>query len=347
MIQSIKKNLGFLCFLFLFSWVITIKNQLSYAGSWEELDFYWDAPFWLFLNALLIFYLIEFLHEKVFQVRPNKGLVRYYLRFFLITLIGYLLFWNLFAYLIASLFRTADFGFHSNSLQLAHRLMSQTVDFLIFGGFSMAYHYYRQKASYEARLAQYEISLAKRQIHQLKAQLNPHFLFNSLNILDQLIDENSKRASNYLNQLAEVYRLALRTSEKELIPLKDEVQFIRQYFNLLQVRFKGNYRLHIEKELTDLNVLVPPFCLQVLVENVISHNVGTKNQPIDIRIWEDDGIVVQNKKMAKRNKYSNSGIALDNLNRQFELLCNKSIRIDSEDQYFTVILPLMKIAAND
>ncbi|RZT95961.1 hypothetical protein EV201_0590 [Ancylomarina subtilis] len=268
------------------------------------------------------------------------------MKYFGIGFVCYMTYINLFGISIALIFDTFSQNFASN-LQIFHSLIDQIIDFLIFGGFSLAYFYFIENRDYKQKMNEYDISIAKSKIQQLKAQLNPHFLFNNLNILDQLIEENQEKASDFLAQFSELYRYALNSSDKELISLKDELAFSQNYFEMMNRKYPDCYQLHIDDAIWNTDAIVPPFCLQVLIENAIVHNLGIEENPVNIHISNHNGIRVSNTKIATRKKNKGNGLALKNLSEQFLLLSNIPVAISEDNSYFAVTLPLIKLNKHD
>jgi len=345
-IQYLKNNQTFILFLFVFSWVLTLKNKIGFANSWNDLVFHPDAPFWVFIDAFFIFIFIDFIkgrfEKKNIKETPSA---REYLKFFGIIFICYILIINIFGILISIGFNTVSRNF-STSYQITYKVFIQIIDFIIFGGFSLTYLYFKENRNYKKRLSAYEISNSKSKIQQLKAQLNPHFLFNNLNVLDQLIEENQDKASAFLSQFSELYRYTLRTSNKELISIQEELTFIQNYFELMETKYQGYYQLIIKNAIKNSNTIVSPFCLQVLVENAIVHNLGTIKNPVIIEITIENGIKVTNNKIEQTRKKKNNGVALKNLNEQFKLLTNNPIIIKESEDNFMVKLPLINTNNN-
>ena len=345
-IQYLKDNQNFILFLFVFSWFLTIKNKIGFANSWNDFVFHPDAPFWVFINAFFIFIFVDFI-KRIFKKKNTKETISVweYLKFFGISFVCYILIMNVFGILISVVFNTISRNFNS-SYQITYKVFVQIIDFVIFGGFSLAYLYSKENRNYRKKLNAYEISNSKSKIQQLKAQLNPHFLFNNLNILDQLIEEDQFKASDFLSNFSELYRYALRSSEKELISIQEEFTFIQNYFELMETKYQGYYQLIIENHIKNSNIIVPPFCLQVLVENAIIHNLGTIKTPVIIHITLENGIKVSNNRIKQGRKKNNNGVALKNLNEQFKLLTNMPITIQESEIDFTVVLPLIKTNDN-
>ncbi|MCL3781359.1 histidine kinase [Prolixibacteraceae bacterium JC049] len=343
----LKKHLLFILFLFGFSWIIALDNKFGIAYITGFFQFHFDAPFWIFINALIIFVVFDLIQRKGNSKAPDRASrFKYYLIYFGIAMLAYLIFTNLFGLIVALTFGTLKQNFAS-TFQVIANLFSNIFDFFIFGGFSLAYFYSIENRLYRQRISNYEISLAQGKVQQLKSQLNPHFLFNNLNVLDQLIDEDKYQASDFLAQFAELYRYALNSSDKELIDLDAELNFATNYFHLMEVKYQECYNLIIDQSIRKTGRLVPPFCLQVLVENAIKHNLGTKEKPVNIRLYLDNAIRISNNKVAKTRNSKGNGVALNNLNKQFKLLTRNEICINDDDEHFAVALPLLKNKIDD
>ncbi len=346
-IQFIKGDITFILFLFVFSWVFTLKNKIGFANSWGDFVLHPDTAFWVFIQAFFIFLFINLVKKRIDKTNTSAApTVKKYLLFFAISLIIYLLITNIFGILISLAFDTFSRNFNS-SYQLTYKLFNQIIDFTIFGSFSLAYLYSKDNKDYKNKLNDYKISTSKSKIQQLTSQLNPHFLFNNLNVLDQLINENQEKASAFLAQFSQLYRYVIKNSTKELITIQKEIEFVQNYFELMEKKYQGCYLLNIANSIKTKNTIVPPFCLQVLVENAIIHNLGTTKNPVIINISNHNGIQITNNKIETINKKKGNGIALKNLSEQFQLLTNSSVIIEDTKDVFSVSLPFIKTNNND
>lgn len=179
------------------------------------------------------------------------------------------------------------------------------------------------------------------QLSALKNQLNPHFLFNSLNTLSWLINEDKAKSQLYLQKLSQVLRYSLSMQEQTMVNLKDELILMDNYIFLLQMRFGENLKITQKLEGKE-KFRIPPHSLQLLIENAIKHNVISSNSPLKITIEikpEEEIIIVSNTIHAKANS-AGTGIGLVNLSERFRLLVGREIEI-LQDKAFTVILPLI------
>lgn len=180
------------------------------------------------------------------------------------------------------------------------------------------------------------------QLDTLKSQINPHFLFNSLNSLSMLIHENPRRAEAFVDEISHVYRYLLRANEQPLTTLGRELQFIQSYFELLKTRYGTGIDLQILVEEDQSESKIPPLTLQLLVENAVKHNVILPEQPLKISIEvQGKSLVVRNNLNRKNSILHSNRIGLANIAAKYNLLGGKSISFREEDGDFVVTLPLL------
>lgn len=211
----------------------------------------------------------------------------------------------------------------------------------IVGGYYEITYYlqlYRQALTEAEVLKKIQV---QRQLNNLKNQVNPHFLFNSLNCLSALVYEDARRANEFLDELATVYRYLLQSNENQLVPLQAELAFIRSYGYLLKTRYGHALRWTVQVEETERDGYLPPLTLQALVENALRHNVIDAQQPLTIRIvGSADSLTVVNSIQRKSRPVMTSSGRLTNLTDQFSALALKPPLITDDGQYFTVSVPL-------
>lgn len=192
---------------------------------------------------------------------------------------------------------------------------------------------------------QLERARAEAALEALKNQIDPHFIFNSLNTLSHLIRENPSKARLFNDHLADVYRYILHNKGNDLVMLQDELNFLQDYFSLLKIRFEE--AVHLKISIPDFmfqRYLVPPISLQILVENAIKHNKFSDDMPLVIKITlNGEEIVVHNEIRKKIPRKASSKIGLSNLNERYLLITNKMISIRSTETDFYVSLPVLKI----
>jgi sensor histidine kinase YesM len=184
------------------------------------------------------------------------------------------------------------------------------------------------------------------ELEALKNQIDPHFIFNSLNTLSHLIEEKPQKAKQFNDNLADVYRYILQNKRRELVLLREEMEFLEDYFFLLLIRFEKAVQLdiYLADELKD-HYLIPPISLQVLVENAIKHNEFSDLSPLVVSIrLEEDTLIVHNRVHRKTLRKPSSRIGLNNLDERYHLTTGKRIEVTATEQEFTVALPVLKIA---
>ncbi|TMI74450.1 MAG: histidine kinase [Bacteroidetes bacterium] len=181
------------------------------------------------------------------------------------------------------------------------------------------------------------------ELQALTNEMDPHFIFNSLNTLNHLIVNRPQQAHLFNNKLAQVYKYFLINKTRELISLKDEMEFIDDYFFLLQIRHDGKLHLHVDLNEENNKAMIPPCALQVLIENAIKHNEFTEDNPLHIKISMNGHYIrVSNNAKPKPYAINSTGIGLKNLSSRYRIISKKNIEIEKGRDNFTVKLPLIR-----
>jgi two-component system, LytTR family, sensor kinase len=188
-------------------------------------------------------------------------------------------------------------------------------------------------------------AVTQSQLLGLKSQVNPHFLFNSLNTLSSLIEENEKEAEDFLNEMTKVYRYMLRGGDEQLVPLHTELRFIDSYLHLLNRRFGSSLQVTLDIAEADKQKLVPHLSLQVIIENAFSQNSMSKAEPLFIKISSGKGNKLQVSNSRQPKMISNVidfEAGLDNLVTKYRLLNSAEVLIRDEEKQRCIILPLIE-----
>lgn len=182
------------------------------------------------------------------------------------------------------------------------------------------------------------------QLEGLKGQVNPHFLFNSLNSLSSLISDEPEKAEKFLDELSKVYRYLLRTNEDGLTTLDTEMQFIYSYFHLLKTRYGDGLNMDVKIDDRFLVYLVPPLTLQILVENAVKHNMILKDQPLNILIMTTNSgkLLVSNNLQRKDRMVSSNKVGLINIVNKYRLMKQEEISVRDDGKEFAVAVPLIQ-----
>ncbi len=203
------------------------------------------------------------------------------------------------------------------------------------------YVYYNNKMEAERRAAEAEKENISYQFAALKKQLNPHFLFNSLNVLSSLIYHDANKANIFTKKLSAIYRYLLNTDKRSLVRLDEELEFVKDYIFLQKIRFGENIQVEIKNETQELQSYVVPASIQILVENAIKHNQATKDCPLKINIEIKNNCIVVSNNLQLLPDMKKNGIGLTNLSKQYELQ-NKTIMIEKDEHNFRVTIPIIR-----
>ncbi|MEM6964428.1 MAG: histidine kinase [Bacteroidota bacterium] len=180
------------------------------------------------------------------------------------------------------------------------------------------------------------------ELSALRTQVDPHFLFNSFNVLSGLIDEDTEKAQSFLAELSAIYRYVLEQRNEDTCTVADELNFAKQYLHLQRMRFEDSIYLKTDIGEEVLHKKIPSLTLQLLLENAIKHNGFNEQHPLHIEITqEDDQLRVSNNRKARTNLTESNGIGLQNIRERYRLLTTQSLTIDANPDFFTVKLPLI------
>ncbi|MEF3078648.1 histidine kinase [Winogradskyella poriferorum] len=199
-------------------------------------------------------------------------------------------------------------------------------------------HYQKSKIKEQKVIA----GAASAKFDALKNQLDPHFLFNSLNVLTSLIEENPDSAQKFTTALSKVYRYVLEQKNKELVTVDEELNFARTYMSLLKMRFEDSIIFEIPEKASNPESKVVPLSLQLLLENAVKHNMVTSSKPLHIKIYEDGNhLVVMNNLQPKQIVKKSSGVGLENIKQRYQLLTERKVYINQREKDFAVAIPML------
>lgn len=183
---------------------------------------------------------------------------------------------------------------------------------------------------------------ANAQFESLKNQLDPHFLFNSLNVLDSLIEENPVQAQRFTNSMSKIYRYVLEQKDKELVSVKEEIDFAKTYCELLKTRFEDAVTFDFNISEEDKKGFVVPLSLQLLLENSIKHNFATSSKPLNIKIFTEKGnLIIENNLQTRELPNTSTGVGLANIVSRYNLLTERNVFVEKSEAFFRVKLPIL------
>ena len=208
------------------------------------------------------------------------------------------------------------------------------LDFMIY-----SFNHLRKEEIQSIEMTNNQMNL---QFKALKSQLNPHFLFNSLNTISSLLYKDPEKAEEFIRKFAESYRFILDQNDKTLIPLEKELAFVEAYNYILRMRFQDSYKLSVDLPEIAKGSFVPPLSIQMLVENAIKHNLISKSSPLEVRLkCEDNYLHVSNNINPLREQAESFQIGIENIKKRYAFFTNENIKLEKTD-FFTVSLPLIK-----
>jgi len=205
-----------------------------------------------------------------------------------------------------------------------------------------AYFFFKAFTTKKVEEHQIKSKTETAKFESLKNQLDPHFLFNSLNVLTSLIEENPKQAEKFTTKLSKIYRYVLQQKNQDLIEVTNELQFANNYMDLLKIRFEDAVEFNVSTNFTDDKLKIVPLSLQLLLENAVKHNVISTTKKLEINITQEQNyLVISNNINPKSNLGKSTKVGLKNIIDRYALVTNAKVYIDKTETAFTVKLPLL------
>lgn len=322
---------------------LTAMLRLYLMPEWG----WWHFPLFLYQCVVfsLFWQLIAYINKRLNKLYPfERGpLTRMFLQN-IITVLSVVP-WLILAFTLA---RNNFPHFATKELQAVMVLMFFVVLFMFnFAFFSLEFFAnwqvtVKDKAELEVQAAQLEQEKSQLQYHQLKNQVNPHYLFNMLSSLDGLVHTNPDLASDFIRHMSKVYRYVLAHKESEVVCVEDELEFIGHYIELLQIRYGNGLSIHttISNDAKEKGIVM--ITLQMMIDNALKHNIVQDAAPLKIIIWDEDGyIVVHNNKQLRKQIETANGTGLKQLKHLYTYLTDKEIVIDENEEHYTIKIPLL------
>lgn len=287
-----------------------------------------------FANAYLFIYL-----DEVFAVErfvKKRIIIGFLASFFISVLVIFLL--RIFEDVIV---QGTSFSEFLSKETLANYLVAIILTFFV----TLAFHaFYFYKAYNESKVKEQKViaGTANAKFESLKNQIDPHFLFNSLNVLSSLIEENPENAQRFTTSLSKIYRYVLEQKDKELVTVQEELTFAKTYMNLLKMRFENSISFELPEDFNNDEAKVVPLSLQLLLENTIKHNVVSEQKPLHIKIYiADNYLIVENNLQIKEVLQDRRGVGLQNIVNRYALISERKVLIEENPVYFKIKIPIL------
>ena len=214
---------------------------------------------------------------------------------------------------------------------------------------NVIYWYINQLKKTQLEAEKFKKISTQAQLQAVRNQINPHFLFNNLSVLTALIPADTNASMEFVRQFSKVYRYVLKSHEKEIVELGDEMDFIDSYLYLLKKRFGESLQMTIEVEENLRQYYILPMAMQMLVENAVKHNIVSKNKPLHIRIYtENDQLLIVQNNLQRKNvdEVDSTQHGLSNITQRYLFLGYKTLNVQEDKEFFAVKLPIIKLNKN-
>ncbi len=331
----IKIVLGAIGITFFFT--LIWKGRLTDENTW-----------WMILLNIVQLEIFMWIALRIFnvkEIKPSESyrntILKRLLIFYLIVLLvaTIILFLTVFTSMMVSNQTFDDVLKHFFEQELKGFLLSMLIGVAI-GTLVFLFFEWNNSLKREQKLREEKLIF---QYETLKNQVNPHFLFNSLNTLSSLVSKDAELSEKFIHKFSSIYRYISENRDVEFINLSKELEFVRNYFYLQRIRDNGKIELELPEGQTDQYEILP-ISVQILIENAIKHNAATRENPLKIKIrLEDDLIIVENNLQPKMQMNASSKLGLQNLEERVNLVMNRKVFIEPTDDTFIVKIPVKAI----
>jgi two-component system, LytTR family, sensor kinase len=299
------------------------------------------APFRLWKKYLLLIALTNLLGFVVFQIDQLLDRFIHWKNYFLLRFVGGLAANIMAALLFTSMLGKYLFGLSPEGilkLNVAFTIIAFIYE--IFYGLFYSYHHYAVTQAEQLRSDRWQLEL---QFESLKNQISPHYLFNCLNTVSSLLFKDTRVAEEFIRRMADTFRYVLSHQKQKLVSLREELEFVKSYYFLLQVRYEYHLKLEINIPNNILESSIPPMTLQLLVENAVKHNKISKENPLLVYIGAQDNqrIVISNTKTSGAQAVTSFRVGLENIHKRYSFFSNEKVVV-RDDEKFLVMLPVLR-----
>lgn len=324
-----------------FSYLFILYSKIPRGRSIYDFPWSYDAPIWGF-GFCVIGALLTILTKWSFGLlsEKSKSVFRDFVVLLCLIPVNSLI---ITAFSILVLKVTNSGGERPIEWDWVMGFLSEFISQVFVSMTCIGYFYLNLVNQTKEKLIQAQRAKSEMELKTLQQNIEPHFLFNNLNVLSSLIESNPKQANDFLTKLAELYRYILQTQTLEVVPIKDELNFARNYVYLLQERFGNAYNFvwQVTEDKLDGQMIVP-VALQTLIENAVKHNAGSNENPLQILVkLEENFVTVENDLREKAQTQLSNQTGLHNLKNRYAFLTDKTIEIVQDAEKFRVTLPLI------
>jgi hypothetical protein len=329
-----------------FSYLFILYIKISQGGSIYKFPWHWDAPLWAFAESLIGAAILIGI-KRTFGLLSEKS--THIKRDFIILILTTPFISFLIALIILSLNLLLRFSYTGGDKPLSFDFVMGFLHAFILQTFvsstCIGYFYLTLVNKTKERLLLTQQAKTAMELKTLRRNIEPHFLFNNLNVLSSLIEKNPEIANEFLDKLAQLYRYILHTQNAEVVSIKEELNFAENYLYLIKKRFGTAYNFDWQISKSEINgQMIVPTALQSLLENVVKHNAGSRENPLQICVkFDENYLIIENEMRPKLPTDAPSGTGLQNLRARYMLLTENPLEILKKENTFEVKIPLVQI----
>ena len=338
MMKDLEKILKYSAIISVFVFLIerSVTTNGFQVSTVYLLKIYFIDFIYSFVLSILNFKYFQLLDNYVsWKTEPKKRLILGTIGAVIVTMIGIVVL----RYFVVIYVENSDFNDFLNTNK-SYYIFS----FIITVNILIAVHaiyFFKEISKNKVKEHQVISKTETAKFESLKNQLDPHFLFNSLNVLTSLIEENPNQAVKFTTKLSKVYRYVLQQKSQSLIEVNQELAFAKTYMDLLKLRFEDSIDFEITNDVDD-NLKIVPLSLQLLLENAVKHNQISSNNKLKIRIYKEANyLVIENNLNPKTNLEKSTKVGLNNIKERYSLVTNSQVIIENNNKKFKVKLPLL------
>ncbi|MFM9911730.1 MAG: sensor histidine kinase [Chitinophagaceae bacterium] len=279
--------------------------------------------------------------EKQFKPANNK--IKYLATFFLAGNIISFAFTFIVVWFVGMVLH--QHSFQQNMIPLKLNIIYGGLVNLFFHLINAIFFFFKEYKKQWVEAEELRQNSTQAQLQLIKSQVNPHFLFNNLNVLSSLVIKDNPEANKFIEEFSKVYRYILSNQDKELVELENELDFIKPYIFLLKKRFDEGLEVIMDIPEKYKKSYVIPVALQMLIENAIKHNIVSHSKPlrIDVHVNGNNTLVISNNLQPKKSAEASTQIGLQNIKKRYELISSRNVEVVCTEKEFIVSIPLLSI----
>lgn len=330
-------------FILLLSFYTYLSTLLCEVYKYFKIEIEWYYAAGTIFIVTLFFWEASRLLQPFFEKRINAHSNKFYVLIYFFVASGTTAFILTVALILIESMLLHNYSLNASLIPLKLNLIYGVLVNLLFHLVNAIFFYFKEYKTQLLQAEQLKSTTAQAELELVKSQINPHFLFNNLNVLSALVMQNNSEANKFIEAFSQVYRYILNNQEKEMVTLQTELEFIKPYIYLLEKRFSQGLKITIEIPEHYNSTYIIPASTQMLIENAIKHNVATRTKPLHILLHANGNntLVVSNNLQLRETVENSTEIGLLNIIKRYMLVSGKTVLVSKTNEEFKVTLPLI------